>query len=259
MVYTQESYSFLETIAGAADVVLNNHKLSITGCPAMDYRQIAPISDPSIHLYAPVAEVLQVQVVTPTASSPPVGTVYEIQISQAIAGGQLIVFNLIYTAQATTDTATTVCNAWRAQLALSPLNITGSGTTTLILTAETGSPVFLVNVLGNSLISAASASPAGVWAKGTTAALTAIGIPAADPTNGIVGWTSGHTYATIAFTYISDDGITGGNAVKGWNKHTLYAYYSESDYAAFAAQLQLAIGALTSGGDADPEAVAVGS
>lgn len=131
--------SVLSTIQAAfADIVTLGHKLSITGCPTMDYRTIQAMLP-----QASLVEQLQVTIVTPIASN---STTYRLVISQFVpALGHFVTFPLVYTTNSIGDTATTICNAFRAELlSQTAIQITGSGTTTLILTAITGSPLFTV-------------------------------------------------------------------------------------------------------------------
>ncbi len=168
-------YVLLSTIqATFADIVVSAHTLSITGCPPMDYRKIESMS-----VQASLVEIDQVTIVTPVAAN---STTYAIYISQfQPADGATITATLTYTSNVSGDTATIICNALRASLlAQKNLQITGSGSSTLILTANAGSPIFTVtNLSGGNLSIDNNTGMAGVAVASNTSAtpsvLTSVG------------------------------------------------------------------------------------
>ena len=130
--------------------------LNITSAPSQGY----------------VAETLQVTTLTPAAFV--AGNVYQFTIGQMI-NGVVNTVNVEYTAAAG-DNVTTICDALRSIVgvltAASQIHITATGTTTLILTAETGNPVFVVSTISN--LTAVTGTP-GVAAIGKGANLVAQG------------------------------------------------------------------------------------
>lgn len=137
----RNTYSVLSTIAASAgDISLSGHKLSITGCPTFDYRKMESWAD---GLNSSLLETAQVTTVTFTAAN---STNYSLFISQwNPALNKLVEANLTYTSLSTGDTATTISNAFRTLIAgQSNLGITASGTATLILTGNAGTPLFTV-------------------------------------------------------------------------------------------------------------------
>lgn len=136
----RNTWSILSTIqATAADLSVANHQLSITGCPTVDTRTMQSWGD---GLNSSLTEVPQITTVTFTAAN---STTYQLSVTQFLpALGTRITVPLSYTTAVSGDTATTICNAFRAQLALSNLEITGSGTTTFVMTGNAGNPLFTV-------------------------------------------------------------------------------------------------------------------
>jgi hypothetical protein len=160
--------SVLSTLAASAgDISVSGHKVSITGCPTMDYRTI---QSEGTGFDASLLEQLQVSTVTPTGAA---NTTYSLYLTQYVrATGQWVNGYLTHTTDSTTFTATAICNAWRAQLAAQAgFKITGSGTATLILTAQAGSPIFTVTSIAPSsttITTATTITPVNI-ASNTTA------------------------------------------------------------------------------------------
>jgi hypothetical protein len=162
----------LNTIAAsAADIVLNNHQLSVTGTPTMDFRKIEEVNTlPALN------ELLAIATVTPTAAD---STVFTINIRQYV-GGKLVVVPISYTTAATGDTATTICNAYRAMInanaiaAGGQLQVTTSGTATLIITALTGSPLLTVTSGAGTNAVAYTVSGKTAFTGGTSVAATGV-------------------------------------------------------------------------------------
>lgn len=238
------NYSILETLqAAAADISLANHILAITGCPRFDYRTTS-----STAWTAPVAETLQITTTTPTAAN---STYYEITVTQLV-DGTYVQQRLFHTTPSSGGTATTICNALRAQLTTyTNLAITGSGTTTFIMTAQAGSPIFTAVSTGNGTLAVVTGTP-GVAAKGTYAALVAQGVTDA---------VAGHTYNQITFTYKNEsDGTVNGNISTSVNQHVLYVYASATNFSDFNTRMLEVVASFPAGGStySDPEAIALG-
>lgn len=164
----RNTYSVLSTIAASAgDVSLLGHKLTITGCPTFDYRKMESWGD---GLNSSLLETLQVTTVTFTAAN---STNYSLIISQWNPTlNKQITIPLYYTSLSSGDTATTISNQFRTLIAgQANLGVTASGTSTLILTGVTGTPLFTVinvapstttissTVTGVAIASCTAASP----------------------------------------------------------------------------------------------------
>lgn len=147
-----KTYNILDSVAASsADIVLQNGILSITGAPKIPFgRVMSNESNPYL------TEVREVVTVTPTAAN---STAYRMVIKQFNkAVGRDIEEAIEYTTAASGDTATTICNAFRAIIATRPnLKLVASGTTTLVLTATSGYPLMTV-----------TSTAAGVLAQATT-------------------------------------------------------------------------------------------
>jgi len=150
--------SILSTIAAsAADVSVSGHKVSITGCPTMDYRTI---QNEGSGVDSSLIEQLQVTTVSLFGGTGAANTTYTLYISQFIqATNSFATGYLQHTTDATSFSATNICDAWRAQLvAQSGLKITGSGTSTLVLTAQAGNATFTVSNITPSSTTQVTAS-----------------------------------------------------------------------------------------------------
>ena len=230
--------------AAAADIVVNNHILSITGCPNMDYRKI----EGTTGFLASVAETLGVVTYTPIAAN---STEYTIVIQQYVPSlGTLVTRNLTHVTPSAGATATTICDALRAQLLLATgIEVVGSGTTTLVLTAVTGSPVFTV-VNNTPTTSTVVVTTPGVVSRGTTADLTLAGI---------TGWSAGQVYSQIAIDWISVGGETNGMPNYSKQRHTLYVNAAATNFAAFSTRMGEVVNDYAAGTtDANPESSAIG-
>lgn len=131
----------LDTVTGISDCTLNQGTLQTKGAPAIKMADIF-----QAELLDPLAEGLQVVTLTPVAAA---SSTYQFTITQQNNDtGQLVQIPFSYVSLASGDTATTIGNAFRTLIGLQPsLKITASGTTTLILTAQTGSPNFSVSIV----------------------------------------------------------------------------------------------------------------
>lgn len=165
---TNITNNVLDTIqASGADVVLADHKLQINGAPEMDFRTI----ENSDGLLVSLTEGLQSITITPTAAD---SFEYSFTVTQYDKAKKTFIKETIaYTSLSTGDTATTICTALKAVIALSKLQIATSGTSTLILLAKAGFPTFSVKLNSLKLSQAASMATASV-ASCTTADPTVI-------------------------------------------------------------------------------------
>ncbi len=164
------TYNILDTVAGAADCNLVNSNIKVTGAPFVNIKQSY-----SGQLVDPLVEALQVSTLTPTAAA---SSTYSIVVSQFVpALGKQVVKPFSYVTAASGDTATTICNAFRAMINLDgDLQITATGTATCILTAVTGSPNFTVTLvsLGGGLTQALTVISTAGAAKTVASNVTAI-------------------------------------------------------------------------------------
>lgn len=173
-----------------------------------------------------VAETLQVTTLTPVAAN---NSVYQFIIQQYnFSTGKTYTGTYTYTTAASGDTATTIGDAFRSQINNDQnIKVAATGTTTLVLTAEAGFPVFTVTILqvGGGLTQA-TGTP-GVVAVGTSAALALQGIT--------VG--AANTYTTVHIEYSP---VTGQNIKDGVSVASvldLYLEEGEADYAAVLADI----------------------
>jgi hypothetical protein len=181
------------------------------------------------------AETLQVTTVTPAAFV--AGNVYQLTIGQMIRGGVVNTVNVEYTAAAG-DTVTTICDALRSIIATltaaGQIQVTGSGTTTLILTAVTGYPVFVASTISN--LTAVTGTP-GVAAIGTGAQLLAQGFEAISAVP-----VAGTNYDLVIINYSNE--VNDLNTIARTQVAQLFVYYNESAGApltAFLAALNVAL------------------
>lgn len=125
------SYSVLSTIAAsAADIVTAGGYFSITGVPRIKYSQV---NNAGFGYVLKATEYVGSITTTPTVS---VGVPNTLVITQFVGSLGKTVSEVVSYTPITGDTATIVCNAWRAQLALySDLKVAGTGTATFIVTA----------------------------------------------------------------------------------------------------------------------------
>ncbi len=161
----RNTWSILSTIqASAADLSVANHQLSITGCPTVDTRTMQNWGD---GLNSSLTEVAQITTVTVTAAN---STIYNLYVSQWVPSlGKMVYGYLTYESAVSGDTATTICNALRTSLsAQTQLKITGSGTSTLILTGQTGEPLFTITNISPVTTTQSSAQAGVAIASSTT-------------------------------------------------------------------------------------------
>lgn len=250
--YTYSSLGTAGTVtATAGDVSVSAHILQVVGAPSFDTRMIESAS-----IIAVVAESAGAITVTPTNAA---SSDFSLVVGQYINGVKKSIQISTVTA-ATGSSATTICNAWRAQLAAAApmLQVTPSGTATLVITAKAGYPLISVDVISLSATSgpiSLSAGTAGTAAVGTYAALTNLGAVT------IPALVSGQSYTQFKVVSRSASANeVGGNVSQSRNVHTVCINASATNYAALAARLVEIIAALPSGGTtySDPAFVSLG-
>ena len=183
--------SVLNTLAATAgDISVSDRSLNITGCPSMNYAQMKTAGSGLVKslLATPL-----VWVVTPTNAA---NSTYTLQITQYVASaGHIITRVLSYTTPASGSTATTICDFLRLQLATyTDIEVTGSGTATLILTGSSTSCIFTVTNTSTATMTIASGMATGTWASNSTATPTSF-VTAAPHT-----WLVGQTITITATT-----------------------------------------------------------
>lgn len=214
-----KSYSVYPT-AAAADLTLakgilkiantTDNKFPLTGIP-YDGMTTGGI-------VVAVTEVLQVDTITPTAAN---STEYTLTLTQLI-DGEIKRKTFSHTSPASGATATTICNAFRSMInASSEFQITASGTTTLVLTADAGYSQFKTTAVTSNL--ALVNTTAGVYPKGQGADLIAAGIEDA---------VSGQAYDAITFEYLEALApAMGDERRRVVVSHTVYMDNDSGDYA----------------------------
>lgn len=157
--------SVLNSVAGVGDISVSDRILSITGCPSMEYPLI---KSAGTGLVMSLLATPQIWVVTPTNAA---NTTYTLRIEQYVpSAGHIITRVLSYTTPSSGSTATTICDFLRLQLAAyTDIEITGSGTATLILTASSDSPLFTVTNTSSATMTIASGMATASVASNTTA------------------------------------------------------------------------------------------
>lgn len=219
-------YNVLSSLsAAAADISFSNNKLSITGAPSFDPRLVQSTSG----VVVTVAEVAQVDTLTITAAN---STYYRISLVQTLSTGVVLSQSFDYTSLASGDTATTIGDVFRSMINASNFEIVASGTTTLVLTANAGNPVFTSSKVGSTGTIAIVLTTAGVYAVNTYASLVANGVAAAD-------LTVGATYTSITFNYANIDGSVDKITDSSVNQWTVYAQDGITNLAAYVAKLKL--------------------
>lgn len=207
----------LDTIqALGADAAFSGGNLILTGFPAFSLKQIV-----NVQKYTYTAGVAQVTTGTPTAAD---STTYQIVIeTSSIFDSTPKLFTFILEDSGTGATATTICDAFRAQInANTDIPITASGTTTLVLTAD--SPYFTFTVVnsGPGVIAFVTGTP-GVVGIGAGALL------GLDEIGQIAGFT---TSSTGTYTYymitVRDNDNKNTGQLNDLNQQ-LYVLYVKSD------------------------------
>lgn len=197
---------------------------NVTGCVPVNLRSfpivLAGISGGMYQ--AGAAEVLRVITITPTAVN---STDYRITLSAE--KGTVFSNNLpnevqtvfTHTTPASGGTATTIGDAFRSAINNHPYwsqRVVVTGTTTIIITAKAGFPIF--SAAGGPNL-ATVVTTAGSPAVGVGAALLATGtFPTADDGNGLP--VSGQTYNVISYDYEIESKAAMGGALR--EKHIIY-------------------------------------
>ena len=234
-IFPNERYQILDTIqAVAADLSVANGLISI-GNPlaaVCQYRDIV-----SAKIVAPVAETLQVTTLTPVAAA---NSVYSFFISQYdYTTGNINVFTYSLTSAASGETATTICNKFRAMIAANPtLKVTGSGAATLILTAQAGYAIFTVTITATGGGLTQATGTAGVRAVNTLAQLQAAGF-----TNATAA-----TYTVVTLMINQPTGFDNKNNVKLASQYDLLISQGATNRAALVTAITEALGNLVVGG-----------
>jgi hypothetical protein len=172
----------------AADADLTASLLTITEAgaatdfPQLSYPDITSIGEGILPSLVEVSESI---LVTPTSAT---NSSYVLDIAQFVPElGRTVYVNLSHlTPQGGSVTATTICNNWRTELTSydgTGIEVTGTGTATLILTANVGSPLFDVTGYatgtGSAAVTIASNMPfASSGARGGATTLNQNGVVA---------------------------------------------------------------------------------
>lgn len=225
--------------AAAADIVTAAGSITITNMQAFNF-----VDAPSLSATATVAETVQVTTLTPVAAN---SSTYTFAVNQYdIANDKMITATFSYTSLPAGDTATTICNAFRAMMPLNTnVQITPSGAATLILTAITRYPIFTITITATGGGFTQATGTPGVRSVGLAAdvalAYTKAGLTA--PT-GLAA-----AYTTYKLKYTQNATPELGNVTRdSLNSHTLYVSTSATNYAAFAARMVEVMAAYAAGG-----------
>lgn len=243
--------------AAAADITVANHILTLgaAALAPLPGRQTIDVRDiEKAALVAAVAETAAVWTITPT---PAASQEFSILITQVINGTPKQMVATAYSL-ASGSTATTICNDLRAQInANTTMKITASGTTTLVLTAQSTYPI-IASVTQVSLgstpgvfASITNTTP-GVAAKGTYAALIAQGV---DPSIIVAG----QSYSNFRLQYrAASVNDPGGNVSQMRIGLNFYINAGATNYAALATRIGEIIDGFGAGvTTADPEFLAL--
>lgn len=225
--YPNQAYTVLNSIqASGADLTMVNRQINL-GNPLAPVCLFNDLIKATVTVA--VAEQLQVTTLTPTAAANSTYTFFIQQVNPAT--GNMTTVNLSYTTAASGDTATTIGDYFRSLINADPtLHIAATGTTTLILTAETGYAIFTVSItqLGGGLTQ--STGTAGIQAVGTTAALAVQGV-----TTDI---NSASSYTTIVMKWVPKSGDNIREPIGVPQTLTVYLLESATNYAALVAKFR---------------------
>lgn len=216
--------------------------VKIAGQNVCKYKELAKAS-----VTASVAETLQVTTLTPTAAA---NSTYQIMIQQYnFSTGRTYTGTYTYTTAAAGDTATTIGDYFRAQINADPtLRVVATGTTTLILTAEAGFPVFTVTILSVGGGLTQTTGTPGVVAVGTTAALALKGITVP----------AGKTYTTVHIEYAPVGGMIIKDPTAPYAMYDLYLDNADADTAALVTVITNNLNGLDNAGTvANPQAISI--
>jgi hypothetical protein len=248
-----KTYSSLGTAgtvqAVAADAVVANHTLTITGAPVVDVRLVEHFT-----VTTAVSGVAPSCIITPTNAA---STNFSVLVTQVVNGvTQSVVLNV--TTVAAGSSATTICNAWRYAFnaVASKFNITASGTSTLVLTGISTLPSeFTVTQLYPEPTSGTItvAYTPGTVPVNTYAVISAQGVTT------IPSLLAGQVYTSVAMTYRSTSvAEAAGDVTESRSVHTVYINEDATNYAALAARLaEIASGFGDGVTTADPAFIAI--
>lgn len=248
--YTYSSLGTAGSVqAAAADAVVNDHLLTITGAPVVDVRQVEKFV-----VTAAVAGSAQSTVVTPT---PAASTDYSLQVSQMV-NGVLKTVTLSTQTGASGYSATTICNAWAAQMnaVASSFNITATGGSTLTLagSATIPSSFTVTQVYPTTTSGTISIAPTpGTTPVGTYAVLAAQGITTSP------ALVAGQSYTSVAITYrVSSTSEVAGDVSQSRSVHTVFINEAANNFSDLSDRLgEIANGYVSGGTTADPEFIAI--
>lgn len=257
MRFVNDSYSFLGDVpstltANGGDLTGDNHNFSVANAipafPTVNYGFIASTPQFSSTWKASIAEVLQITTLTPTQATA-VGQVYQFTIVQNVEGQGIKSQTFKYTSLTSTDSTTTICNAFRNQLlGYNTVQVAFTGTTTLIITALTRSPIFVVYIQQTGAGLTQNTGTAGLHSYGTVPDFVA---------QGITGYVAGHTYKTLEIKYLSDDSTEAANVASSMNRARLFVNEAAVNFSDFNTRM-IQIGEdLTAGAAADHELVEI--
>lgn len=236
--------------ASAGNVTVSGGVLSITTCPDVVFNKMR-----AINKVVSVAETLQVTTLTPTASS---GAVYTFFIRQFdLDNNKWLSLEVSYKATAS-DNVTTIGDAFRSIIAVAKaagrIQITGSGTSTTILTAVTRYPIFTVTI---------TSTGGGLTQSTGTPGVRSIGLAAdVQLAYSRLGLTAPSGLAAAYTTFTMDFGQNMGNGLGDMLRdqegvHTMYVSESATNYSALNTRLGELQTAYPSGGTtADPKLIA---
>lgn len=244
------SYTFVDTTNGAADITVVNSvlKFGSTNAPVCEYKHLIPGAC-AIKEYA--ASTLQVTTLTITAVASTTYSFYIQQYNPVLKK----VMTRFYTAvsAASGSTATTIGDDFRDQInadqAAGQIQVVATGTTTLILTAQTGYPVFdVVLVDAAASISEAATTP-GVVGYGAVASLAA---------QGYTGYT-GTTYTNWHIEFYTRGSEVNTTFVGQRNVRDYFLNTAATNYAALLAAIKDVMSNYPVGGTtvANPEALSL--
>jgi len=241
-----------------ADITVAAHILTVGAAalaplPAVSKYDVRQIESAS--LIAAVAETASVWTITPTAAA---SLEYSIQITQVFNGTARVFVATAYSL-ASGSTPTTICDSLRAVInAQTAFKVTATGTTTLVITSQTGYPLVKVSQVSLSSTPGTFASitntTPGVQAKGTYAALVASGVSA----DILV---AGQSYSNfrIVFRNHSVNDATGNVSIQRVTSN-VYINAAATNYAALATRIGEIINGYGAGvTTADPEFLDIGA
>jgi hypothetical protein len=249
--YTYSSLGTAGTVqAAAADAVVNDHLLTITGAPVVDVRQVEDFI-----VTAAVAGVAPSNVATPVLAA---STDYSILVSQTV-NGVLQQVVLTYQTPAAGGTVNMICNAWASQFnaVASRFNLTAAGGATFTLTglATLPSRFTVTQVYPSTTAGTITFAPvAGTVPVNTYAVLAAQGITT------IPALLAGQSYTSVQITYrTSSVAETAGDVTQSRSIHTVFINEGATNFAALNTRLGRIAAGLdpATGAVADPEFLSI--